>query len=76
MTENLTVISVLTILVATGVVISSYILIKAIISPTISNFPWKEEEENKQQDEIVILAGSYNPPHKGHLAMLEYLSSR
>jgi len=24
----------------------------------------------------VVLAGSYNPPHKGHLAMLTYLSER
>lgn len=24
----------------------------------------------------VVLAGSYNPPHRGHLAMLLYLSKR
>lgn len=28
------------------------------------------------EERTVILAGSYNPPHFGHLAMLEYLSKR
>ena len=29
-----------------------------------------------KEDRIVILAGSYNPPHRGHLEMLNYLSRR
>ena len=59
--------------IAFGVAITLTILIKPILSPTIIEFPWKDEVK---EDKIVVLAGSYNPPHKGHLAMLEYLSKR
>ncbi len=30
-----------------------------------------EEEEKKQQRKIVLLAGSFKPPHKGHLEMVK-----
>jgi hypothetical protein len=53
--------------------VATYMLLSPIIVPTIITFPWKEEEK---EDKIVILAGSYNPPHLGHLKMLEYLSKR
>jgi hypothetical protein len=49
------------------------VLIKPIIWPVIITHPWKGIEK---EDRVVILAGSYNPPHHGHLAMLEYLSTR
>ena len=49
-------------------------LAKPILFPTIIKFPW--EDVTGKEDKIVILAGSYNPPHLGHLAMLEYLSKR
>ena len=40
--------------------------------PTILTYPWNLGRQNS----TVVLAGSYNPPHLGHLAMLQYLSSR
>lgn len=49
------------------------VLLKPVIWPVILSFPW---EEHAKEDNNVILAGSYNPPHLGHLAMLEYLSTR
>ena len=50
------------------------VLLKPILSPTIITYPWKRED--KKSERTVVLAGSYNPPHLGHLAMLEYLSKR
>lgn len=50
------------------------VLLKPILFPTIIEYPW--EEVSRKEDKTVILAGSYNPPHLGHLAMLEYLSKR
>jgi hypothetical protein len=55
------------------VVVVTQVLLTPIIWPMIVAFPWKDHEK---EDRIVILAGSYNPPHLGHLAMLEYISKR
>lgn len=55
-------------------------LILPIIRPTIIEYPWKLPTSPtiraRDKKKVVILAGSYNPPHLGHLAMLEYLSER
>ena len=59
---------------AFGLVLAGAILIKPIIWPVIIRFPW--DDDVAKEDRVVILAGSYNPPHRGHLAMLEYLSKR
>lgn len=48
--------------------------------PTIISYPWPfptdDRWRRKEKEITVVLAGSYNPPHKGHLAMLSYLSER
>jgi len=48
--------------------------------PTIISYPWSfpsnERWRRRDKQMTVVLAGSYNPPHKGHLAMLSYLSER
>jgi pantetheine-phosphate adenylyltransferase len=49
-------------------------LIYPIVFPTILTFPW--EEPTAQSEACVIMAGSFNPPHKGHFAMLQYLARR
>lgn len=55
-------------------------LILPIIKPTIIEYPWElptsPRVRAKDKEKLVILAGSYNPPHNGHLAMLEHLSER
>lgn len=56
------------------IILAGAILVKPILFPTVIEFPWKDPLN--QEDDVVILAGSYNPPHLGHLAMLEYLSKR
>ena len=57
-------------------------LISLIIHPIILPYPWplsSEEESGQTTDDskrMVVFAASFNPPHKGHLAMLEYLARR
>jgi hypothetical protein len=51
------------------------VLLKPILWPVIVTYPWSETKDQEDK-RTVILAGSYNPPHLGHLAMLEYLSKR
>lgn len=50
------------------------VLVYQICWPKIITYPWKEEE--KQINRTVIFAASYNPPHHGHVRILEYLSKR
>mmetsp|Transcript_29864 Transcript_29864/g.44148 ORF Transcript_29864/g.44148 Transcript_29864/m.44148 type:complete len:238 (+) Transcript_29864:235-948(+) len=53
-------------------------LFYSILFPTIISFPWDEQidKNHKGEGDCVIMAGSFNPPHRGHYAMLEYLSKR
>jgi hypothetical protein len=55
-------------------IVAAVVLILPILFPAIIEFPW--EDKNVKESQTVVLAGSYNPPHRGHLAMLEYLSKR
>ena len=67
-------------LVLLALVCGALTLIYPIIMPTIIEYPWEiptsATSRARDKQKIVILAGSYNPPHNGHLAMLEYLSER
>jgi cytidyltransferase-like protein len=55
-------------------------LIWPIFFPQILSYPWPmpEDYDHRQRDRnhTVVLAGSYNPPHNGHMAMIRYLSER
>jgi len=70
---DFSILQVLAVLVASTVAIATVKLVTPILKPTIIVFPWTKAEKTNEK---VILAGSYNPPHLGHLAMLEYLSKR
>ena len=58
-----------------SLILAVCILVKPILFPTVILFPWRDDK-SKKRNQTVILAGSYNPPHLGHLAMLRYLSLR
>lgn len=52
-------------------------LIGPIVYPTVIPYPWPKSSLYKLDKKLtVVLAGSFNPPHNGHLAMLHYLSER
>ena len=71
-----------------GLLVLSWIVILAphvyrIIQPSIVAYPWEDDEDDDDDDDdrkrkashrTVVFAASYNPPHHGHLRMLEYLS--
>jgi len=51
-----------------------------LYNPIVHPYPWKLAPTSAQRlsdkKKKVVLAGSYNPPHRGHVAMLEYLAER
>ena len=51
------------------------ILLYRLKNPRIISYPWPSPPPSSSSaPNKVILAGSFNPPHKGHLAMVEYLA--
>jgi cytidyltransferase-like protein len=62
-------------LLISAAIIAAIVLIGRIAFPTIVEYPWRlgTNEESRQ---LVVLAGSFNPPHLGHLAIIRYLSQR
>ncbi|CAB9501686.1 Phosphopantetheine adenylyltransferase [Seminavis robusta] len=63
-----------------SIIVSAWLLIPPILRPTVIAYPWRMPESysyrERDKTRTVVLAGSFNPPHFGHLAMLEYLSKR
>jgi pantetheine-phosphate adenylyltransferase len=55
-------------------------LILPILWPRIHGYPWRLPSDYRQKQRekkmTVVLAGSYNPPHRGHFAMISHLSER
>mmetsp|Transcript_17853 Transcript_17853/g.29547 ORF Transcript_17853/g.29547 Transcript_17853/m.29547 type:complete len:120 (-) Transcript_17853:186-545(-) len=50
------------------------LLLWPLAFPTIHTYPWKSPKN--QNRDTVILAGSFNPPHYGHRAMLQFLAKK
>ena len=56
-------------------------LAKPIVFPTVITYPWPKDscsyrQQKREKDMTVVLAGSFNPPHHGHLVMMDYLTER
>jgi len=71
--------------VAIGLVALSTILylFYQLNHPKIITYPWQspssftqQGSESSDQSTEVVLAGSYNPPHYGHVEMIKYLARR
>ena len=69
------VLSGLLILVVLYIAVALLVHIPRILRPCILRYPWPQQQQ-PETNKTVVLAGSYNPPHRGHLAMLLYLSKR
>lgn len=69
------------IVVLTAVLIAAGILIYRILFPAIISYPWdmpgeKSRQRKREKKMAVVFAGSFNPPHWGHLVMIRYLVER
>jgi pantetheine-phosphate adenylyltransferase len=77
--ENARIIAPKDLLVTVGLGVAAVLLIVVMVLafrvafPKIIKYPWPDRLE---KDKSVVIAGSYNPPHNGHLAMIQYLASR
>ena len=69
------------IVVLTAVLIAAGILIYRILFPAIISYAWdmpgeKSRQRKREKKMAVVFAGSFNPPHWGHLVMIRYLVER
>jgi cytidyltransferase-like protein len=59
---------------------AAFYLTYTIIFPHILHYPWPDNNSlpstKRDMETTVVVAGSYNPPHLGHVQMLLYLSKR
>lgn len=80
--------TVLAIGTAASLLVLSWIVVLAphiyrIFKPSIVAYPWGNGDDSTNDNnnikafrQTVVFAASYNPPHHGHLRMLEYLSKK
>ena len=78
MIQELTYIS---IVLTSAILFALGILVYRVVFPTILSFPWDMPSENsrwskREKKTTVVFAGSFNPPHWGHLVMIRYLAER
>ena len=70
-----------TLVLACTILFALGILVYRVVFPTILSFPWDMPSENsrcskREKKMTVVFAGSFNPPHWGHLVMIRYLAER
>lgn len=53
-------------------IIPTAILTYRVLFPKILTYPWPTNTPPKQ--DTVVIAGSFNPPHNGHVSMIQHLS--
>lgn len=69
------------ILLATPLIALGILIILRVLFPAILKHPWTFPPKNSRQQKrdkeaTVVFAGSFNPPHWGHLVMIKYLAER
>ena len=69
------------IVLASAILFALGILVYRVAFPTILSFPWDMPSESSRSSKrekkmTVVFAGSFNPPHWGHLVMIRYLAER
>jgi pantetheine-phosphate adenylyltransferase len=61
-------------------VIAGMHLLYPILFPVVISYPWAEAvtlaAKRRDRRRHVVFAGSFNPPHHGHAAMIQYLRNR
>ena len=52
-------------------------LLYSIVFPSILRYPWPDRRrQGRKIPQTVVLAGSFHPPHLGHVAMLQYVQQQ
>lgn len=65
-----------------AVILPAINLLYQLNNPTLLKFPWpsstciSSRKQKKDKQTTVVFAGSFNPPHNGHLVMIQYLAMR
>jgi cytidyltransferase-like protein len=59
--------------ISLAILVPTIILTYRLLHPTIIKYPWPK---NEAQNLTIVFAGSFNPPHNGHLSMVKYLADK
>jgi len=62
--------------VGLGLLMAAVRLIYPILFPPIVKYPWPAVDDDQPLHQTVVIAGSFNPPHYGHLELIKYLAKR
>lgn len=63
--------------IAWAIILSPHVY--RIFRPSIISYPWdktSDTDESTKSNQTVVFAASYNPPHHGHIRILEYLGKK
>eukprot|EP00804_Cyclotella_cryptica_P029411 CCRYP_013363-RA/>CCRYP_013363-RA protein AED:0.12 eAED:0.12 QI:194/1/1/1/0.5/0.66/3/376/239 len=72
---------ILLVVILTIALLPCILILLRVLFPTVLTHPWKlspneSPQRKREKESLVVFAGSFNPPHWGHLVMIRYLAER